>query len=88
MINKKLMIAVLILLVGMSVKAEPAANPAHDPAAQAPVVQGISHEGKSKVIRKENKKVEKTTKATGSTKAPEPKAGETTPSVDANKKTN
>ena len=85
MINKKFIMAVLVLMVSMPVKAEPAGNPVQDPKAGAPMLQGVSHEGKSKVVKKEHKKVEKTAKATGSIKAPESK---TVPSTDESKKTN
>ena len=88
MINKKLILAALVLIIGIPVKAEPVGNPAQDPKVPAPAVQDISHAGKRKLVNKENKKVEKTAKATGSTKTSEPKAGEAIPSTDSNKKTN
>ena len=89
MINKMLIVAALVLLMGMSVKAEPVDNPVQDPKAVAPVVQDVSHEGKSKAVKKEHKKAGKTAKTTGSVKAPEPKAGEAAvPTTNDNKKIN
>ena len=94
MINKMLMLATLILLVCMPVKAEPVGNPVPAPQAQvpgapvAPVVHDVSHEGKSKAVKVEHKRVEKTAKVVaGTVKTPEPKAA-TPPTQNDSKKIN
>ncbi len=87
MINKMLIAAVLILFVGMPVMAEPAANPAQDSKAPA---QEVSNKEKSKTVKIEHKRAEKTAKAIGSTKSPEAKTGgAVVPTTnDSNKKIN
>ena len=88
MINKILIVAVLVLMVYMPVKAEPAGNPTQDPKAGAPVAQDVSHEGKSKAVKVEHKRVEKTAKVVaGTVKTPEPKAA-TPPTQNDSKKIN
>ena len=86
MINKNLIIVALVLCVAMPVKAEPAKEPVQDQKAVVSV-QDVSQKVKARIVKKENKKVDKIAKSKISVQATETKAGEATTTND-NKKTN